>query len=83
MVVDKPLTLLGGRDSRIVGKGEGQVPLTGLAKHLQKLPKTLQPHQITDVKQRIKALDAVRPKAPIPRGPMPAMKGVKRAMRGR
>ena len=67
----------------IIGKGDGQVALPQLAKHIQKLPKTLQPHQITDVKQRLKALDAVRPKAPIPRGPMPAMKGVKRAMRGR
>lgn len=67
----------------IIGKGDGRVALPQLAKHIQKLPKTLQPHQITDVKQRLRALDAVRPKAPIPRGPMPAMKGVKRAMRGR
>ncbi len=66
-----------------LGKEEGQVPLDKLAKHIEKLPKVLQPHQITDVKQRLKALDAVRAKAPIPRGPMPTVKGVRRSMRGR
>ena len=69
--------------SIIMGNEEGQVPLAKLAKHIEKMPKVLQPHQITDVKQRLKALEAVRPKAPIPRGPMPAAKGVRRAMRGR
>ena len=66
-----------------LGKEEGQVALDKLAKHIEKLPKVLQPHQITDVKQRLKALDAVRAKAPIPRGPMPTVKGVRRSMRGR
>lgn len=67
----------------VMGKEEGQIPLDQLTKAILKLPKVLQPHQITEVKQRLKALDAVRPKAPIPRGPMPTMKGVNRAMRGR
>lgn len=69
--------------SVIVGREKGQVPLDQLAKHIQKLPKVVQPHQITDIKARLRALDAVRPKMPIPRGPMPTMKGVNRAMRGR
>lgn len=67
----------------MVGKDSGQVPLDGLQKHLDKLPKALQPHQLTQVKQRLKALDSMRPKIPVPRGPMPSMKGVNRAMRGR
>ncbi len=67
----------------LVGKDQGQVPLENLQKHLEKLPKALQPHQLTEVKQRLKALDAMRPKLPVPRGPMPTMKGVNRAMRGR
>lgn len=67
----------------VMGEGEGQVPLEKLADHLKKLPKTLEPVQITEIKQRLRALDAVRPKVPLPRGPMPSMKGANRAMRGR
>ncbi|HVK44704.1 MAG TPA: DUF4191 domain-containing protein [Micropruina sp.] len=67
----------------LVGKGQGQIPLENLQKHLEKLPKAMQPHQLTEVKQRLRALDAMRPKMPVPRGPMPTMKGVNRAMRGR
>ncbi len=71
----------------IMGEKDGQVPLTKLADHIRKLPKVLQPHQITDVKQRLRALDAVRPQIPVPKGPMPTnsrqMKGAKQAMRGR
>jgi ElaB/YqjD/DUF883 family membrane-anchored ribosome-binding protein len=71
----------------IMGDKEGQVPLAKLADHIRKLPKVLQAHQITDVKQRLRALDAVRPQIPVPKGPMPTnprqMKGAKQAMRGR
>lgn len=67
----------------LMGDGAGQVPLAKLADHLKKLPKKLEPSQVNDVKARLRALDAVRPKAPLPRGPMPSMKGVNRAMRGR
>ncbi|MCA0250965.1 MAG: DUF4191 domain-containing protein [Actinobacteria bacterium] len=67
----------------LMGDGEGQVPLEKLADHLKKSPKAIKPVQITEVKQRLRALDAVRPKVPIPRGPMPTMKGANRAMRGR
>lgn len=67
----------------IMGDGPGQVPLGKLADHLKKSPKALQTVQLTEVKQRLKALDAVRPKVPLPRGPMPSVKGLNRAMRGR
>ena len=67
----------------LMGDGEGQVALDKLAEHLKKMPKAIQPVQITEVKQRLRALDAVRPKVPIPKGPMPTMKGANRAMRGR
>ncbi|MEA5117621.1 MAG: DUF4191 domain-containing protein, partial [Propionicimonas sp.] len=56
----------------IMGDGEGQVPLAKLADHLQKMPKALQKVQQAEVKQRLKALDAVRPRVPLPRGPMPS-----------
>ncbi len=67
----------------MMGDGEGQVPLAALAKYLTKQPKKLAPAQLTDVKARLRALDAVRPKAPLPRGPLPNVKGAARAMRGR
>lgn len=67
----------------LMGDGEGQVPLEKLADYLKKAPKAIKPVQITEVKQRLRALDAVRPKLPMPKGPMPTMKGVNRAMRGR
>lgn len=67
-----------------MGDKEGQVPLKQLEKHVRKLPKTLQPHQVTDVRNRLRAIDAVRPKAPIPKGPIPtSMKGARKGMRGR
>jgi hypothetical protein len=71
----------------IMGDKEGQVPLDKLADHIRKLPKVLQAYQITDIKQRLRALDALRPPVPIPKGPMPTsprqVKGVRQAMRGR
>jgi Domain of unknown function (DUF4191) len=71
----------------VMGSKEGQVPLDKLADHIRKLPKTLQANQITDIKQRLRALDAVRPQVPMPKGPMPTnprqVKGSRQAMRGR
>jgi Domain of unknown function (DUF4191) len=71
----------------IMGNKDGQVPLDKLADHIRKQPKTLQPHQITDIRQRLRALDALRPPVPVPKGPMPTsprqVKGVRQAMRGR
>lgn len=67
----------------IVGRDEGQIPLTKLVKHVQKLPKKIKPAQMTDLVYKLKALDAMRPAAPMPRGPVPtSMKGSRKAMRG-
>ena len=68
----------------VMGDKQGQIPLNKVADHIKKLPKVLQPQQVTDVKARLRALDAVRPKVPVPRGPMPtSMRGARSAMRGR
>ncbi|WP_375423206.1 DUF4191 domain-containing protein [uncultured Friedmanniella sp.] len=71
----------------VMGDSAGQVPLSQLADHIRKLPKTLQANQVTDVKARLRALDAVRPPIPVPKGPMPTSarqaRGSRQAMRGR
>jgi uncharacterized integral membrane protein len=67
----------------VVGNGEGEVKLTKLLKHIQKLPKSIKPAEMTSVLYKLKALDAMRPAAPMPRGPVPtSMKGSRKAMRG-
>lgn len=69
--------------SLIVGRGEGEVPLPNLVKKVKKLPKALKPAQQTDVLYKLKALDAMRPAAPMPRGPLPtSTKGARKMMRG-
>lgn len=72
-----PVTIL------VMGDGEGQVSLDKLTDTIRKLPKKLQPSQVNDLKSRLRALDAVRPRVPMPRGPMPTTKGSARALRGR
>ncbi|WP_297742195.1 DUF4191 domain-containing protein [uncultured Tessaracoccus sp.] len=64
-----------------MGNGGGQVPLAKLTDHIKKLPKQLTDSQIQEARQRLKSLDAMRPKMPIPKGPM-NMKGARKAMRG-
>ncbi len=67
----------------VVGREDGQVPLPKLVKHLRKLPKAIKPAEQTAVLNKLKALDAMRPVAPMPRGPMPtSMKGARKMMRG-
>ncbi len=68
----------------IVGKEEGQVPLNKLVRHVQKLGRQVKPGEITELRQRLRALDAQRPKVPLPRGPVPtSMKGQRGNLRGR
>jgi Domain of unknown function (DUF4191) len=68
----------------IVGDGDGQVPLPKLVRHVSKLPKGLKPADMTDILNRMKAIDASRSAVPLPKGPMPtSMKGLRGNMRGR
>ncbi|WOP17595.1 DUF4191 domain-containing protein [Raineyella sp. LH-20] len=70
-----------------MGDRDGQVSLDDLAKYIRKLPKALDKYQITEVSSRVKALDAIRPRMSMPKGPMPTnarqVKGSRRALRGR
>jgi len=68
----------------ICGNGEGEVPLPRLVKHVTKLGKNVKPADLTDVLNRLKALDASRSNIPLPKGPIPtSMKGLRGQMRGR
>jgi len=67
----------------IVGNEEGQIKLTKLVKHVQKQPKSIKPAVMTATLSKLRALDAMRPAAPMPRGPVPtSMKGSRKMMRG-
>ncbi|TDW23554.1 DUF4191 domain-containing protein [Kribbella kalugense] len=68
----------------IAGQGEDEIDIRKLTKYVMKLPAVMQPSEITDLLQRLKALDAVRPQVPMPKGPVPSsMKGARQAMKGR
>ncbi len=68
----------------VVGNGEGEVPLPKLVRHVQKLGRDVKPAEMTDILNRIKALDANRSAIPMPKGPMPtSMKGLRGNLRGR
>jgi hypothetical protein len=68
----------------LVGNDPGQVPLAKLTRHVSKLKREIKPAQMTDVLQRIKALDANRSAVPMPKGPVPtSMKGMRGNLRGR
>jgi hypothetical protein len=67
----------------VAGDGEDEVPIKKLPRHIMKLPRSLRPADVTDVLQRLRALDAMRPQAPVPRGPMPqSAKAARQMMRG-
>lgn len=68
----------------IMGDRDNQVPLEKLADHIKKLPKVIKTAEITDISNRLRALDSMRPKIPLPKGPMPtSAKGARAAVRGR
>ncbi len=68
----------------VVGTDEGQVPLPKLVRHLSKLKRGVAPAEMTDLLNRLKAIDAARPNIPLPKGPVPtSMKGFRGQMRGR
>jgi hypothetical protein len=68
----------------VAGDDVGEVPVRKLSRHVQKLPKSITPGDMTDLLARLRALDAMRPQAPIPHGPVPtSAKGMRRMMQGR
>jgi hypothetical protein len=68
----------------VSGTGEGAVPVPKLSRHVTKLGRNIKPAEMTDVLQRLRALDANRSNMPIPKGPVPtSMKGARGNMRGR
>ncbi len=68
----------------VAGDGPDDIPIRKLSKHVMKLPRKIRPADVTDVLQRLKALDAMRPQLPVPKGPMPtSMKQARQGMRGR
>ncbi len=68
----------------ISGSDPGAVPVPKLRRHVTKLGRNIKPAEMTDVLQRLKALDANRSTIPIPKGPMPTnLKGARQNMRGR
>ncbi len=68
----------------VVGDGDGAVPVPRLTRHVTKLGRSIRPAEMTDVLQRLQALDANRSALPIPKGPVPtSMKGSRQNMRGR
>ncbi|MFT4263699.1 MAG: DUF4191 domain-containing protein [Nocardioides sp.] len=78
VVVDVPVHEI------IVGNGEGQVPLAKLNRTVMKLGRNVRPADITDILNRLKALDAIQGKVPMPKGPVPtSMKGMRSNLRGR
>jgi hypothetical protein len=65
-----------------VGAEDGQIPIAQLQKHLNKLPKTLTPAEVLEVRKKLDAI--MTQPAPIPKGPMPkSAKAAKSQMRGR
>lgn len=69
----------------VVGYEQGEVPLPKLPRYVRKtLGKQIKPAELTNVLNRIKAIDANRSVLPVPKGPMPtSMKGMRGQMRGR
>ena len=71
-------------DVVIGDEGGDAIPVKNLSKHIMKLPRNIAPSDVTDLLQRLKALDTMRPQMPVPKGPMPtSMKQARQGMRGR
>ncbi|RZL70105.1 MAG: DUF4191 family protein [Rhodococcus sp. (in: high G+C Gram-positive bacteria)] len=65
---------------------EGQVPLSQLQKHLNKLPKNIDTKRMDAIESRLAALSSRGGGAALPKGPMPGgakMRGVQRTIRRR
>lgn len=65
-----------------VGTEEGQVRIGGLQRSLTKLPNTMRPAEVNDMRRRLEALSAKDSPVPIPKGPMPKGGKIPKSMRG-
>lgn len=52
-----------------VGTAEGQIALSGLQRHLMRLPRSIKPKQVGPLNTRLTAVQ--QPDVPLPKGPMP------------
>jgi hypothetical protein len=55
----------------VAGTGEGQVTLRKLGRTVQKLPKAISPAEMTEVRNRLRAMPSGANQLPIPKGPLP------------
>jgi hypothetical protein len=55
----------------VAGTEEGQVPLRKLGRTVQKLPKAISPAEMTEVRNRLRAMPSGANQLPIPKGPLP------------
>jgi len=70
----------------VVGNGEGEVPLSKLERHLNKLPANISVQQMDSLESRLAALGTKTGPAGMPKGPLPTqakMRGVQRTVRRR
>lgn len=77
LAYDVPVTTI------VMGEEDGQIPMQKITKYITKLPKRVDKLEIASLEQRIKSIDAMRQRAPLPRGPLPNVKGTRRMMRGK
>ena len=64
-----------------VGTEDGQVTLGKLSKVLNKMPATLRPAEVTEIRRKLDALGGAAAAMPIPKGPMPTSASAARAAR--
>ena len=64
-----------------VGIEDDQVRLGKLQKELNKLPSTLRPAEVTEIRRKLDALGGAAAAMPIPKGPMPTSASAARAAR--
>jgi hypothetical protein len=55
----------------VAGQGEDEVPLRKLGRSVQKLPKAISPAEMTEVRNRLRAMPSGANQLPIPKGPLP------------
>ena len=53
-----------------MGTGTDQVPMDRLARHIGRLPRSLDSVQLDEARNRLKALDAMKQRVPLPKGPL-------------